>query len=968
MTFSYMRVLTVGLVATILSGCTEPAATPETTAVATSLYINGQVVSVDDSIGTVEAIAIKEGRILALGSNSDIEKYQGEGTRLINLQGKTMLPGFVDAHSHLSGVAIQAISANLLPAPDGPVNTIAQLQQTLRDYIRQSPVVAEHKVVIGFNYDDSQLAEKRHPTRHDLDAVSTELPIMALHQSGHLGVYNSRALALFGINAESVNPPGGIIEREADGKTPNGVLQENAHFDVVYNMVPKFTPAQYMHVLKAGENLYASNGFTTIQDGKTDPVSLKTFAAVSAAGALDLDLVSYPDLVKIKEDSPVHSPLLSREYSNHFRIGGVKLTFDGSPQGKTAWFTHPYHQPPLNQDNDYAGYGAFSDREALHWFELAYKNNWQLMVHGNGDAAIDQFIKTATIAQQKNPGNDRRTVLIHGQYLREDQVASLEALDIFPALYPMHTFYWGDWHRQSVAGPERAENISPSGWLLERGIKFSIHSDAPVTFPNSMRVLHSAVNRTTRSGYVIGSEHRLSPMEAIKAMTIWPAYQHFEEGSKGTLEVGKLADFVILDKNPLTVEPSEIKNIRVLETIKEGRTLYSAPNNTEAKKDKDPIAQLVSHLTLDSYKGTLKGLTQFGDRRQGTTRNRNAVDWIEQQLRSYGCEDIQRITYNYDPAPRSPRTRKPLVTDPTELVTATGGAVGRNGSGPGGSSIYGYRAETGVNRDLAAQPDERIRELNREEPVNGERQQVYCTKIGTTHPDEMYIVSAHMDGHGVNEAVNDDGSGTALVMELARILSSPQVQTDRSIRFALWNNEETGLNGSSAYIEQRQHLQGIENPLGSGLYPEPRWLGVIQHDMMLWDHGAPRADGTVSPDQRPEADVNIEFQSSSELADQSMKLAFIFKAAADAYNTDYPATVGPHMTNTDSTPFMNLVPSISLRENERGAQTGAGWNPTWHTPLDVWTTFSDKDFRLGLNAGQTTLAAVAKLSGATIEE
>ena len=379
----------------------------------------------------------------------------------------------------------------------------------------------------------------------------------------------------------------------------------------------------------------------------------------------------------------------------------------------------------------------------------------------------------------------------------------------------------------------------------------------------------------------------------------------------------------------------------------------------------DPIRELVSRLALESYMSTLKGLTQFGDRRQGTERNRNAVDWIEQQLQAAGCTNTQRITYTYDPAPRPPRTRRARSAAP-DLTTATGGDVGRNGSGPGGSSIYGYRSGTGVNRDLEAQPDLRIRQLNVEEPVNGERSEVYCTKVGTLYPDEMYIISAHMDGHGVNEAVNDDGSGTALVIELARIFNSPDVETERSIRFALWNNEETGLNGSSAYVEQRRELQGIESPPGSGLYPEPRWLGMIQHDMMLWDHGAPRADGTVSDVQRPEADVNIEFQSASELADASMRLAFVFKAAADAYNTDYPATVGPHMTNTDSTPFMNIVPSISLRENERGAHTGAGWNPTWHTPLDVWSTFSDEDFRLGLNAAQTTLSAVAQLVGATV--
>ena len=387
---------------------------------------------------------------------------------------------------------------------------------------------------------------------------------------------------------------------------------------------------------------------------------------------------------------------------------------------------------------------------------------------------------------------------------------------------------------------------------------------------------------------------------------------------------------------------------------------------SQGQDNGDPVRELVNRLDLETYKTAIRGLTQFGDRRQGTERNRRAVDWIELWLEAVGCSP-ERLHYVFDPEPRPPRTRRPLSNETRDLTTPTGGSVGRNGVGPGGASIYGYRAPTGVNRDLMAQPDELIRNLNKEEPVNGPRSEVYCTKVGTTHPDKMYIVGAHMDGHGVNQAVNDDGSGTALVMELARIFSASDVETEVSIRFALWNNEETGLNGSEAYVEQRKDLQGIENPPGSGQYPEPRWLGMIQHDMMLWDHGAPRADGTVSMDQRPEADVNIEFQSNSDLSEESMELAFFFKAAADEYNTDYPATVGPHMTNTDSTPFMNQVPSISLRENERGAHTGAGWNPTWHTPLDVWTTFDDEDFRLGLNAAQTTLSAIAKLTSARLK-
>jgi hypothetical protein len=282
-----------------------------------------------------------------------------------------------------------------------------------------------------------------------------------------------------------------------------------------------------------------------------------------------------------------------------------------------------------------------------------------------------------------------------------------------------------------------------------------------------------------------------------------------------------------------------------------------------------------------------------------------------------------------------------------------------------------------------AQPDPRIRALDSDPIIPGPVDEVYVTKVGTKLPDEMYIVSAHMDGHGYNEAANDDGSGTALVMELARVFADPNVQTERSIRFALWNGEEGGLNGARAYVAQRQALQGIENPKGSGKYPEPKWLGMIQHDMMLWDHGMPQPvlgpDGTQQVDangrgvfaapkeQRPEADVNVEFQMASKLANESMKLAFVVKLAGEKYATDYPVNVGPHMTNTDSTPFMDIVPSLSLRENERGAQTGAGWNPTWHQPSDVYTTFSDKDFRLGLNAAQTTLAAVAQLTGAKIQ-
>src|SRR5438105_4593186 len=373
-----------------------------------------------------------------------------------------------------------------------------------------------------------------------------------------------------------------------------------------------------------------------------------------------------------------------------------------------------------------------------------------------------------------------------------------------------------------------------------------------------------------------------------------------------------------------------------------------------AAQEADPIARLVARLDLEQYKATIKGLTQFGDRRQGTDRNRAAVNWIEAQLRSYGCADVARLKYVYQPPP--PRTR-----------TEGAGPARDTSRASGGGRYRGVRARTGVNNDSLQQPDARLRALDAQASTAGAGEEVYCTKVGSVHPGEMYIVGAHMDGIGWGEAANDDGSGTALVMQLARIFSGPDVRTDRSIRFILWNNEETGLNGSRAYVEQRQALQGKEDPPGSGKYPEPTRLGMIQHDMMLFDHGMPRSDGTLSPEQRPEADVNIEFQASATFAAQAQQLAWTFQAANEKYATDYPASVGSHMTNTDSAPFQDLVAAISLRENERGAHIGAGWDPNWHQPTDLYSTYGDKDFRLGLNAAQTTLAAIAGLVGATVK-
>ena len=387
-----------------------------------------------------------------------------------------------------------------------------------------------------------------------------------------------------------------------------------------------------------------------------------------------------------------------------------------------------------------------------------------------------------------------------------------------------------------------------------------------------------------------------------------------------------------------------------------GRDRQPTEAELRQQRQDSTIETLIAQLELERYKATIRGLTEFGDRRAGTQRNRDAVDWIEAQFRSFNCDEIGRVEFEMPPPRGGNRTGARQGGQRPEPTYPRPGAGGK-----------GYRGPTGVNNDPMRQPNEQIRALNMGPILPDPIHDVYCTKIGTTHPDEMYIIGAHMDGIGYNQAANDDGSGTALVMELARIFHQPGVETERSIRFILWNMEEGGLVGSRAYVEQRRELQGIESPAGSGRYPEPRWLGMIQHDMMMWDHGAPRADGTVSDDQRPEADVNIEFAMSSEKAAESQALAWAFRDANFRFATHYPAKVGHRMQSTDSVPFADYCPAISLRENERNEHIGYGWDPNWHQPTDVLTTYDDEDYLLGLNAAQTTLAGVGRLVGVTVK-
>ncbi len=559
------------------------------------IYSGGEIVTVNELQPSAEAVAVKNGKIIAVGSRDEVMKLKGKKTQLVDLQGKTLIPGFMDAHGHVFNAGIQALSANLLAEPDGKVTDIASLQQTLSDWAAQ-PANKKLGVILGFGYDDSQLAEQRHPTRQELDAVSKDVPVLIIHQSGHLGAMNTKALTLLGVNSQTKDPAGGKFRREAGSQQPNGVMEETAFFGVLFPLFAKLSPKDNEIIFNAGIDMYSRFGYTTAQEGRASSESVKTMYGLAQKQKLKLDVVAYPDIQTAS--AVIAAPYLSRSYKNGFRVGGAKLNLDGSPQGKTAWLTQPYLIAPEGQKHGYAGYASMKDAEAQKYVDMAFKNNWQLLAHVNGDAAIDQYIGAVKNAEEKFGKADRRIVAIHAQTAREDQVESFKQLNIMPSFFPMHTFYWGDWHKNSVLGAERAANISPTGWALARNMIFTSHHDAPVAFPNSMRVYAATVNRTTRTGEVLGPQHRVSPLVGLKTQTLWTAYQYFEEKSKGSIEVGKLADLVVLSANPLTADPSTIADIAIEQTIKEGKPVYTRAAETKTSMscmDSDRCFKLAAH-------------------------------------------------------------------------------------------------------------------------------------------------------------------------------------------------------------------------------------------------------------------------------------------------------------------------------------------------------------------------------------
>lgn len=537
-----------------------------------TIYFNGNIITVDNNENVAQAILVEEGKIKAVGNNEEILSLDSEATK-IDLEGKTMVPGFIDPHGHIVPVAQTLMIVTL-----GDVTSKEELLARLEESFRNDPPAGDNWL-IGFGYDNTKFEGGEHPTKFDLDKISKDVPITVSHASGHLAAVNSKALELYGyVGEDYIVPEGGVVRTVSpDSKEPNGVLEENAILDSEKKKVVK-SPG-FEEILKAmvkAQKLYASLGVTTTMDASVEEANHYNhiLGACAQNNMLMIDVVglaTQPSTKNLMKDEGTPT----RSYFNHYKLAGAKTWLDGSPQGFTAWLSKPYHVVPAGQPADYCGYGTQTDEVLTAYYVDCINMNVQVHTHVNGDEACEQFLRCYEKAVEiTGHGTELRPVMVHCQALRLDQLDRVKALNAVPTFFNDHVRFWGDLHHDQVFGPERAQNISPIGWALEKGIKFTLHQDPPVKMPNQIMAIHTAVNRTTESGRVLGEHQRISVIDALRAVTINGAYQYFEEDIKGSIEVGKYADLVILDKNPLEIASEEIETIKVLETIKEGNTIF----------------------------------------------------------------------------------------------------------------------------------------------------------------------------------------------------------------------------------------------------------------------------------------------------------------------------------------------------------------------------------------------------------
>jgi predicted amidohydrolase YtcJ len=536
---------------------------------ADAIFIGDNIVTMDPDQPTVEAVAIRGEAIVAAGGRDEVMALQGESTRVVDLGDRALLPGFIDAHGHFLGAGRALDALSLHSPPVGDVTNIDEMVEKIRRWIEEKDI-PPGQIVTGRGYDDSLLEENRHPTRFDLDRASTEHPIIITHVSGHLRAVNSAALEASNITAETPDPEGGHIRRIDGSMEPNGVFEERAAGLLVSDRTDP-TPEEFDALVRKSIKVYTGYGTTTIQDGSANgPQRLEALRAAAEREPFEADVAAFAGARSMLAGEVEYEP----EYHNGFRIAGSKLFLDGSPQGRTAWLTEPYTEGPPGAAPDYRSYGTMDPDLYKERATELIRRGVPILVHANGDAAIDLMmdgVEAAVAGMDEMP--DHRSVIIHAQLMRADQLDRAAELGTVPSFFAAHAFFWGDWHVRSF-GEERGSNVSPMGWAIEKGVPFTIHNDASVVPPNIMRLVSIAVNRKTRSGRVLGPHQRATIQQALHAVTLGAAYQYFEEDTKGSITVGKQADLVILEKNPLTTDPSELEDIGIVETIARGKTVY----------------------------------------------------------------------------------------------------------------------------------------------------------------------------------------------------------------------------------------------------------------------------------------------------------------------------------------------------------------------------------------------------------
>lgn len=591
------RAARCALLATVVGGCAHVPVHQAASTAADTIYLNGDILTMaGDAPAYVDALAVSDGKILAAGSRAQVLAFAAPATTTVDLAGKTLLPGFIDGHGHV-GNAIEFQRYRFLRTPD--IKSVADILAALKAHAIKTGV-KPGEWIVGNGYDSNLLAEKRHPTADELDLVSTDNPVLLIHASGHLGVANHRALERGAYTAASADPEGGAIGRIKGTTTPNGLLEENAFFHL-QETIPGLTPEQMVTFTRLGMEEVASVGLTTVTEAGFKNSQLPLLMDAARRGALPVDVVTYaadtfaeqlrkiaiaPEKLTIQEvigGPPVTgwaetamrtAAEYTNGYRNRLRIAGLKLWSDGSPLGGTGYLLEPYSSKFPGKPADYRGMPTATDEQLTAFVDRWYPTRYQILIHANGDAAAEQFILAIAAAEAKHGKSDKRPVVIHCGLCTDDQIARMRDLGIIPSFYSSMVSEAADLYAVNI-GEARASRMQPAGSAAKLGMIFTIHNDAPLVPWAIVPLIDAAVNRKLHhDGRVFGPEQRITTYQALLAVTRYGAYQIFEEGTKGTLEAGKLADLVVLDRNPLKIAPTELRSVQVVETVKDGKTIY----------------------------------------------------------------------------------------------------------------------------------------------------------------------------------------------------------------------------------------------------------------------------------------------------------------------------------------------------------------------------------------------------------